>query len=190
MKSTLHILYILSFLTGCYNQKLTHQETVTKYYNARDVGNYNELKKLINDSITITAGDYVMPYNHDSFYKQFKWDSIFKPTYEIVELEEKNNQIIASVALNSVRNEFLKNNSMTCQYRISFNSKKISKIEELDCHGADWNTWQKERDSLVSWIKKNHPELDGFIRDITMNGALNYLKAIELYENGFLPSQE
>lgn len=188
MKNTFLVLLLLNFLTGCNEQKLTHQETVTKYYNVRDVANYDELKKLISDSITITAGDYVMPYNHDSFYEQFKWDSIFNPSYKIVELKEKNNQIIASVALNSVRNEFLKNNAMTCQYRISFNSGKISKIEELECQGADWNIWQKERDSLVSWIKKNHPELDGFVHDMTMNGAINYLKAIELYKNG-LPTQ-
>lgn len=71
---------------------------------------------------------------------------------------------------------------MTCQYKISFNSGKISKIEELECKDADWNIWQKKRDSLVSWTKKNHPELDGFINDMTMNGAINYLKAIELYE--------
>ena len=143
---------------------------------------YNELKTLINDSITIVAGDYVMPYTDDSFYEEFKWDSTFRPSYKIVELEEKNNQVIALVTLNSVRNEFLKNNTMTCQYQISFNSGKISKIEELECKDADWNIWKKERDSLVSWVKKNHPELDGFINDMTMNGAINYLKAIELYE--------
>ena len=123
-----------------------------------------------------------MPYDHDSFYEVFKWDSIFKPSYNIVELQEKNNQIIASVALNSVRNEFLKNKLMKCRYKISFSSGKISKIEELECKDADWNIWQKERDSLVNWTRKNHPELDGFINDMTMNGALNYLKAIELYE--------
>lgn len=190
MKNGFLVLFFLCFLTGCSNKKLTPQKTVTTYYNARDAANYNELKKLIADSITITAGDYVMPYDHDSFYEQFKWDSVFKPTYEVVKLEEKNNQIIASVALNSVRHEFLKNNAMTCQYKISFNSEKISKIEELKCKGADWSIWQKERDSLVSWITKNHPKLNDFIHDMTMNGAIHYLKAIELYENRFLSKQK
>lgn len=182
MKNTFLILFFLHFLTGCNNQKLTHQETVAKYYNARDAANYNEMKTFISDSITIIAGDYVMPYTHDSYYEEFKWDSIFKTSYKIVELEEKNNQIIASVASNSVRYEFLKNNPLTCQFKISFNSGKISKIESMECISADWNIWQKERDSLVSWINKNHPKLDGFIHDMTMNGAINYLKAIELYK--------
>ncbi len=181
MKNIFPLLLLLYFIMGCNDQQLTHQETVAKYYNARDAANYTEIKTLIKDSITITAGDYVMPYNHDSFYEQFKWDSIFKPSYEVVELEERNNQIIAYVALTSVRNEFLKNNAMVCQYKISFNSGKISRIDEFECIGADWNSWQKERDSLVRWIKENHPELDGFIHDMTMNGAMDYLRAIELY---------
>lgn len=182
MKNILSVLFLLSFFTGCDKQKSTHQETVSQYYASRDIGNYNELKILINDSITITAGDFVMPYDHDSFHEQFKWDSIFKPAYEVVGLEEKNDQIIASVRLKSVRNTFLKNEAMTCDYKISFHSGKISKIEELDCKDVDWSIWQKERDSLVGWIKENHPELDGFINDMTMRGAMNYVKAIGLYE--------
>lgn len=173
----------MHFLSGCSNQKLTHKETVTKYYNAFNSSDYNKIKTLINDSITIIEGDYVMPFTHDSFYEHFKWDSIFKPSYEVVEIKEKNNQIIASVAANSLRYEFLKNNPLTCHYKISFNSGKISKIETLECNGADWDIWQRQRDSLVSWINKKHPKLDGFIHDLTMNGAINYLKAIELHKN-------
>lgn len=71
---------------------------------------------------------------------------------------------------------------MTCQYKISFNSEKISKIEELECENVDWDIWRKKVDSLVRWTRKNHPELDGFINDMTVNGALHYIKAIELYK--------
>ena len=71
---------------------------------------------------------------------------------------------------------------MTCQFKISFNAGKISRIESMDCKDADWGLWQTERDTLVNWIDKNHMELNGFINDMTMNGAMNYLKAIELYK--------
>lgn len=171
-------------MVGCNNHKLNHQETVKEYYNAFDSGNYTQIRALINDTITITAGDYVTRYTHESFHEFFKWDSIFKPSYEIVELKEKDNHIVATIASKSLRYEFLKNNPLTCQFKIFFNSGKILKIESWECLGADWSIWQKERDSLVHWISKNNPNLDGFIHDMTMDGATNYLKAIELYKTG------
>jgi len=114
MKNYFLILFPLYFLAGCNEQKLTHQETVTKYYQARNAVDYNQIKKYVNDSITITEGDYIMPYPQHTFYEVFKWDSIFQPSYEIAELKKKGNQIIASITLNSIRNEFLKNSPMTC----------------------------------------------------------------------------
>ena len=62
-------------------------------------------------------------------------------------------------------------------------SRKISKIEDFEYIGTDWEKWVNERDSLVRWINKNHPKLDGFVHDLTMKGAMNYVKAIELYQN-------
>lgn len=183
MKYILLLLCFLYALTGCDERKLSHQEIVTKYYEARDALNYNKAMTCVNDSLTVVAGDFVMPYNQDNYYEVFKWDSIFQPSYEIVELEEKDNQVIASVTLKSLRNEFLKNSTMTCEYKISFIAGKISKIESLECKDADWDSWQKEVNSLVNWVKINQPQLDGFINDLTMNGAINYLKAIELYKN-------
>ncbi len=89
---------------------------------------------------------------------------------------------MATVASKSLRYAFLKNNPLTCRFTITFNSGKISRIESGECAGADWNIWEKERDSLVDWIKTNHPKLDGFINEMTMDGAIRYLQAIELYE--------
>lgn len=183
MRDIFFALFFSLVLMGCDKQKLTHQNIVTNYYNAFNASDFNSIKTYINDSITITEGDYVMSFNQSSFYEQFKWDSVFKPSYKIVELKETNNQIDVTVAVNSLRFEFLKNNPLTCRHKISFDLNKISKIEALECLEADWNVWQRERDTLIAWTNKNHPELDGFIHDLTMNGAIQYLKAIELYLN-------
>lgn len=183
MKSSLIILSLLCCLLACSQQKLSRKETVTQYYNAFDASDYEKIKMLIADSITYTEGDYIMPYLKESLHEKFRWDSVFQPTYKIVELEELDSQVIATVAVSSLRFEFLKNNPLTCSHKISFEEGKIAKIEALDCIRADWVVWGQGVDSLVNWTRKYHPELDGFIHDLTMNGAINYLKAIELYNN-------
>lgn len=183
MKNTFLILLFFYFVTGCNDPKLSHKEVVTTYYNAFDSGDYNEIKTVISDSITIIGGDYLMPFNNESFYEHFKWDSIFKTTYNILKLEQKNNLVFATVASKSIKNEFLKNNPLTCKFKISFESGKISKIKDFEYIATDWESWVNERDSLVNWISENHPELDGFVHDMTMKGSINYVNAIELYEN-------
>jgi len=171
-------------LVSCAKKEPSLKEVVTQYYKAFDAGDFNEIKSLINDSITVISGDYSMPYDKSTFYnKHFKWDSIFQTDYNVVNVAEQNDQIIANVTLSSIRNRFLGNNSMTCGYRIFFIDHKISKIQELECENADWDAWQKNRDSLVSWTATNHPELNGFIYDMSMQGAINYLQAIAYYNN-------
>jgi len=167
MKNILFILFILCFLIGCSDKRITHQERVTQFYTAFDASDYNEIQTHISDTITFISGDYKTPYNIDTFYEYFKWDSIFKTTYRIVDIKEENNTVITSVASTSSRYEFLKNNPLTCEFKISFNKGKIFEIKTLECT-ANWNVWQQERDSLVSWIDKKHPELNGFIYDMTM----------------------
>lgn len=182
MRKALGLLLFCMATIACKAQKPTYKETVIKYYNARDTGNYNRIKNVITDSITIIAGDYVMPYDKASFHEQFKWDSIFKPSYKIVKLVENDSSIIATVTQECIRNAFLKNNPLKCSYKISFESGKISKIEDANCINVDWGIWTKQRDDLINWIKKHHPELDGCVYDMTMKGSLNYVKAIELFE--------
>lgn len=183
MKNTFVLLLPLYFFIGCHDQESTHTDTVTNYYKTLDAADYNTLKLMIHDSITISEGVYTTTYNHESYHELFRWDSIFKPSYNLTKLKEKSNQMIVSVVSNSLRYEFLKNNPLTCQYKISFTSGKISKIEVLECTDVDWDRWLKERGALINWVSKNQPQLNGFINDLTIKGALNYLKAIELYEN-------
>jgi len=62
-------------------------------------------------------------------------------------------------------------------YRISRSLESII----LNWFTSDTLQWSSRRYSLVSWIKIYYPYLDGFVYDQTLEGAQNYLKAIELY---------
>lgn len=183
MKKLIVLIVSALLVLGCALKKSQKKETTAKYFNARNSVDFKEIKGLLSDSLTVVEGDYKMIYSKDSYYEVFKWDSIFQTTYEIVKLKEIDNHIIASISLSSIRNKFLKNDLMTCQFKLSFKSGSISKIESLDCKDANWEIWQKRVNILVNWIQDNHPELNGFIHDMTMNGAKNYVKAIYLYES-------
>ncbi|WP_396632447.1 hypothetical protein [Maribacter sp. R86514] len=182
MKNTFLILFVTGLLFGCGNKKLSRKETVTIYYKAFDSGDFEKLKTVIHDSITLISGDFVMPFDKDSFNEFYKWDSIFKPSYEILELVEDNDHLIATISQKNIRNTFLKNNPLKFNVKVSFTAGKITKLEELDYIGVNWKNWNQQKDSLVNYIKTNHPDLDGFVNNMTMTGAMNYLKAIELYE--------
>ncbi len=94
MKNIFVVLFMLYFLTGCNEHTTTHQETVIKYYKARDAGNYNELKILINDSITITAGDYVMPYDQIVIMKYLNGIPYLKHLMKLLHWKKKTSRLL------------------------------------------------------------------------------------------------
>ncbi len=183
MKNNFLLFFILPLLYGCYDQKSIQREAVSQYYEGFNSGKYSQIKEVISDSIIFYSGDYIMPYSSRSFHEKFKWDSIFQPSYTLVGMECVDDHIIATVQSSSVRHIFLKNSPMICDYKISFDNGKISKIEDMECPTADWDVWQREVGNLVKWVDLNHPEFNGFIYEMTMNGAINYLKVIALYED-------
>ncbi|MFC4096489.1 hypothetical protein [Euzebyella saccharophila] len=135
------------------------------------------------DTLIIVSGDFVTPYSHESFNEFFKWDSIFRSTYKIQGLKQENEKVLVTIRSESLKYKFLENNPLTTNFAISFTNGKISKIEDLGSDTANWALWQSKRDTLVNYIKKYRPELDGFINDMSMKGAQNYLKAIAHYQN-------
>lgn len=178
-----NLFFLLAFIiVSCSNLKITKTEQVAAYYNGFINSDYNQVKATLADSLTTISGDYITPFTPESYYEQFKWDSVFQPTYEILKLENKNGNLEASVKLQSLKLKFLKNNPMTCINKFYFDLGRINKIVYLDCADADWKVWKQGVDSLVNWTKQNHPELDGFIHDLSMKGAQDYLKAIELFK--------
>ena len=175
-------LSVVCLIASCTEEKISKTEQITEYYQGFERSDYEQIKGTLANSLTITEGDYTMAFTPESYYGHFKWDSVFKPVYDVVVLENQGDKLVATVSVHSLRFEFLKNNPLTCRHRFHFDSGKITKIENLDCSNANWEIWQEERDALVNWVKLNHPELDGFIHDLSRKGAVNYVKAIELYK--------
>jgi hypothetical protein len=175
--------FVIAIFLSCDEKSVTESDQIKEYYNGFKNGDFDQIRKTISDTITLVEGSYVMPYTKESFREHFKWDSIFEPTYKVVKMEPLENLYVAEISVESLRFDFLKNNPLTSMQRFYFESGKISHVENVGFVGTNWEQWNIQKERLVHWIAINHPELDGFINDLTMQGGLNYLEAIKLYQN-------
>ena len=176
-------IFLLSLAACTDGSSSSVENTIETYYGGLNAADFEQVRKVLADSFTVIEGDFVMPYTRDDRYIAFQWDSVFATTYAIKEIEVTESGARALVSSKSKRYAYLKNNPLTCQMSFSLTEGRIAKLEAGDCASANWEVWASRRDSLVSWVESNHPELTGFIHDLTKEGAENYLRAIELYES-------
>ena len=121
-----------------------------------------------------------MKFSRNSYYEHFQWDSVFKPSYQLKSVNNYDGQHIATISVSSRRFKFLKNNPLVSRQRFYFESGKIRKIENMEFIDVDWEIWEQRKSALVSWIDHNYPELNGFINELTLKGAMKYLQAIRV----------
>ena len=107
-------LFVLLVAYSCAERKNSPEEQVKIYFDGFKNADYVQIKSVIADSLTITEGDYVMPFTTDSFYEHFKWDSVFQPDYHLIEIEMKDGNPIATTSVKSLR-FFFHNWSLTCK---------------------------------------------------------------------------
>lgn len=153
------------------------------YFNDYEKKGFDNFSSILSDSIVIIDGDYEKLYSLAEFSIFYQWDSVFNPKIELLEISSIENNVFVTISTQSKRFEFLENNPFVTKQKISFKENRIYKIEILENIEIDWNVWTNKRDSLVQWTNNTHPELTGFINDMTKTGAEKYLKAISLYDN-------
>ena len=78
---------------------------------------------------------------------------------------------------------YLNEGPVVTKERLILMDDKIYSLEVVAYISYNHEKWIGNREKLVDWISLNHPELNGFIHDQSLNGGVNYMKAIELYEN-------
>ncbi len=157
----------------------TYTKFIDGYYNK----GFRSISEYLSDTITMKDGEYEKKYSKLDFQVYYQWDTVFQPVHELLKVHRCDSIVDVVVSISSKRFDFLENNPMITRQNIHFREGKISGIEFVESKNADWEIWTKRRDTLVKWIDNNHQELTGFIYDMTKEGAENYLKAIELYQN-------
>lgn len=178
----IQLMLIFGLLIACNQQdtKSLFENYIDGYYKH----GFESISNLFADTITILDIDgYKAIYPKQDFKIFYQWDSVFKPTYELISLTYTDSTVDVIQSVSSERFEFLGNNPLKTRHRMYFDKGLITKIENMEYLNVDWVIWVEKRDSLVNWIDSNHQELSGFINDMTKKGAEDYIKAIELYLN-------
>jgi len=177
------ILFIALLILATSCNRADNFSTYTKFIEGYYNKDFNSITDYLSDTITIKDDGYEKKYTKSDFQVYYQWDSVFQPTHEILEIYRCDSIIDVVVSISSKRFEFLENNPMITRQNIYLSEGKITVIEFVESKSADWKVWIERRDSLVKWIDNNHKELSGFIYDMTKEGAEDYLKAIDLYQN-------
>ncbi len=166
------------------NDKLKIAE---KYFEALDHSNSSEMKLVLDDSLltVVPEYEYEIKYAREDYIgKWLKWDSVFNPTYKVLELKLENGNVKAKISKIDKRIHFFMEGPFITNEILSFENDKII-IVQTEYVNFDESTWEKNKNELLSWIKKNHPELNlnRYIYEQTKEGGKKLLKAIELYNN-------
>lgn len=178
------LLGLLFLFASCQNEKKTrdHQQIIEDYFAELNRSNITEASKFVSPNILVSEFEFIQVINKEDWFRQFRWDSIFNPNYKILEISESEEKVEATISKECQRIRYLHDGPTIYKVSFEFRNDMISKDHTFEYLKFDFEKWQSRRDSLVSWIDDNHPELSGFIYDQTVKGGQDYLFAIELYQ--------
>jgi len=166
-------------------------EVVKQYYQALDNSNGVQMQKLIADSLLIKEldYDYEQTFSKSEYIDDWMtWDSVFKPSYNILSIEAENDLVNVRMTKTDKRIHFLHEKPTVWTAQIQFDEGRIISIERKNAV-FDEETWETNLNKLIVWINIYHPELNDFLKTETI--GLKYLKAIELYDvNSDIPEMD
>jgi hypothetical protein len=155
------------------------------YYEVLDKSNVSGIETLLTDSLLTkeTEYGYEQTFSKKEYVEWLKWDSVFEPTYKILEIRQENGTVKAKISKTDKRIFFLHKEPIVTDQVIRFDKDKITSIETTKYVIFNDSLFVANRENLLNWVDENHPEIGGFINDQTKTGGMKYLKVLELYEN-------
>lgn len=160
-------------------------ELAKKYYTILDKSDTSAIKSLLEDSLYTreTEYDYEQTFSQQEYIAWLQWDSIFEPTYQILEIKEENGNVKARISKTDKRIDFLHEQPIVTDQVLRIEKNKITSIETTKYVVFNDSLFVANRDRFLNWIQANHPDAGGFINDQTKSGGIKYLNAMELYKS-------
>lgn len=184
---TKYLFYVvfLLFTMSCslHNDKNGSIEIIKNYYDGLNQSNYELVSSCIGDSLAMneTEWNYYLTFSRSEFKDWFQWDSTFKPKYKIVNINEKNDSVFATITKIDSRIQVLNYKPITYKVHFDIVDNKLIALHRYKYLQADWTTWQSNREQFIKWIDHFHPEYSGFMNVQNKEYGEKYLDAINLY---------
>ncbi|WP_298533328.1 hypothetical protein [uncultured Algibacter sp.] len=178
------VLISISCKEKTFEKEISKLEIAKSYYKCLDNSDVSGIATILNDSLFTkeTEYDYEQTFSLEEYVEWVKWDSVFEPTYKILQVKQEGEIVKARISKTDKRVLFLHEEPIVTNQVIRFHMDKISSIETTKYVIFNDTTFIRNRNRFLNWIDENHPELKGFIHDQTKNGGLKYLKAIDLFK--------
>ncbi|WP_435624609.1 hypothetical protein [Flagellimonas sp.] len=152
------------------------------YIEALNSADYKKAASFFSDSVRLNELVYKSSFSKDQYHSLFQWDSVFKPTYKILDIQLKEEYVEMRVSKQCKRILFLNEEPMVTKEKVYFSDDGIYSIDIVEYIVFNETKWDKNRLELVSWTAEEYPELDGFLYDQSLKGGLKFKKAIERYQ--------
>ncbi|MGA9239762.1 hypothetical protein, partial [Robiginitalea sp.] len=152
-KTAILSLLIVIGLISCRSseKKINELDIAAKYYKALDQSDASAMAHLLNDSLVTkeTSYDYEQTFTKVEYLEWLKWDSVFDPTYEILEMEQVDKYVKASISKIDKRITFLHQQPIITHQVIRFDNDKIVSVETTEYVIFNDSIFVKNRDSLL-----------------------------------------
>jgi len=183
------ILFLVCCCLSCKNSEKDKDtstsvlELANKYYQALDSSDSLTMPTLLSDTIIIRedADDYEEQFSKEGYITWLKWESVFDPSYTILDIQEVNGTVTAKISKIDKRIAFLHEEPMIWSETITFDKDKIVNVTRTEYEVFNLPLFLENRAKLVQWIDENHPDLSGFLFPQNETKARMYLDAIRLY---------
>lgn len=176
-------LVTITFISCKTSQKEKDRVDLAKqYFRVLDSSDYSKMSEWFADSLTTIEGGYKMTYSKTDYIEFLKWDAVFDPSYDVLEIDQINGIVKAKISKMDKRIAFLHEQPFLTNQTIEFHNNKIISVK-TDYLNFNETTWERNKNILLNYIDEHHPELNGFIYNQTEAGGTTFLKAIELYKN-------